>query len=33
MPVTNVSVNARFSGEQREWMKPAYASQFAGAAP
>jgi len=28
MPVTNVSVNARFSGEQREWMKPSYASQF-----
>jgi hypothetical protein len=33
MPVTNVSVNARFSGEQREWMKPSYASQFAGASP
>src|ERR1700690_257089 len=28
MPLTNVSVNARFSGEQREWMKPSYASQF-----
>ena len=26
MPLTNVSVNARFSGEQREWMKPSYAS-------
>jgi Alginate export len=23
MPVTNLSVNARFSGEQREWMKPS----------
>jgi hypothetical protein len=30
MPVTNVSVNARFSGEQREWMKPAAAGQYAG---
>jgi len=28
LPMTNVSVNARFSGEQREWMKPSYASQF-----
>ncbi|HTY88675.1 MAG TPA: alginate export family protein [Candidatus Acidoferrum sp.] len=28
LPVTNVSLNARFSGEQREWMKPSYASQF-----
>ncbi len=28
MPLTNVSVNVRFSGEQREWMKPSYASQF-----
>jgi hypothetical protein len=28
MPVTNVSVNLRFSGEQREWMKPAFASQY-----
>jgi hypothetical protein len=28
MPVTNVSVNARFSGEQREWMRPSFASQF-----
>jgi len=28
IPATNLSVNARFSGEQREWMKPAYASQF-----
>ena len=28
MPITNVSVNARFSGEEREWMKPSYASQF-----
>jgi hypothetical protein len=28
MPVTNLSVNARFSGEQREWMKPAFASQY-----
>jgi len=28
MPVTNVSVNARFSGEQREWMKPSFASQY-----
>jgi hypothetical protein len=27
-PVTNLSVNVRFSGEQREWMKPSYASQF-----
>ena len=26
MPITNLSVNARFSGEQREWMKPALAS-------
>ena len=33
MPVTNLSVNARFSGEQREWMKPAFASQYAGASP
>jgi hypothetical protein len=28
MPVTNVSMNARFSGEQREWMNPSFASQF-----
>jgi len=28
MPVTNVSVNARFSGEQREWMEPSAASQY-----
>ena len=28
MPLTNVSVNARFSGEQREWMDPSYASQY-----
>jgi hypothetical protein len=28
MPVTNVSVNARFSGEQREWMKPSNAGQY-----
>src|ERR1019366_7066909 len=28
MPVTNVSVNARFSGEQREWMKPSSSSQY-----
>jgi hypothetical protein len=28
MPVTNVSVNARFSGEQREWMKQSFASQY-----
>ena len=33
MPVTNLSVNARFSGEQREWMKPSAASQYAGASP
>ena len=28
MPVTNLSVNARFSGEQREWMKPSASSQY-----
>ena len=28
MPVTNVSVNARFSGEQREWMQPSSSSQY-----
>jgi hypothetical protein len=28
IPVTNVSLNVRFSGEQREWMKPSYASQY-----
>jgi hypothetical protein len=28
MPVTNLSVTARYSGEQREWMKPANASQY-----
>jgi len=28
LPTTNISVNARFSGEQREWMKPSYASQY-----
>ena len=28
MPVTNVSVNARFTGEQREWMRSSFASQF-----
>ena len=28
LPLTNVSLNARFSGEQREWMKPSFASQF-----
>jgi hypothetical protein len=30
MPATNVSVNVRFSGEQREWMKPSYAGQYVG---
>ena len=29
MPVTNVSVNARLAAEQREWMKPSNASQYA----
>ena len=28
MPVTNVSVNARLAAEEREWMKPANASQY-----
>jgi hypothetical protein len=28
MPVTNLSVNVRFAGEQREWMKPSIASQY-----
>ena len=28
MPVTNLSVNARFSGEEREWMKPAYKGEY-----
>src|ERR1035438_9755888 len=28
MPVTNVSVNMRLAAEQREWMKPANASQY-----
>jgi phage baseplate assembly protein gpV len=30
MPLTNVSVNARFAGEQREWMKPSAAGQYGG---
>ena len=29
MPMTNLSVNARLAAEQREWMKPSYASQYA----
>ena len=28
MPVTNLSVNARLAGEQRDWMKPSFARQF-----
>jgi hypothetical protein len=28
MPVTNLSVNARFSGEEREWMKPSYKGEY-----
>ena len=28
MPVTNVSANLRLAAEQREWMKPANASQY-----
>jgi hypothetical protein len=28
MPVTNVSVNLRLAAEEREWMKPANASQY-----
>jgi hypothetical protein len=28
MPVTNLSVNMRLAAEQREWMKPANASQY-----
>jgi hypothetical protein len=28
MPLTNLSVNARFAGEQREWMKPSSSAQF-----
>ena len=28
MPVTNLSVNARFAGEEREWMKPSASSQY-----
>ena len=28
MPVTNLSVNVRFAGEQREWMEPSVASGY-----
>ena len=28
MPVTNLSVNARFAAEEREWMKPSNAGQY-----
>ena len=28
LPATNVSVNTRFSGEQREWMQPSVSSQY-----
>jgi hypothetical protein len=28
LPATNLSVNARLSAEQREWMEPSYASQY-----
>ena len=28
MPVTNLSANVRLAAEQREWMKPSYASQY-----
>jgi hypothetical protein len=27
-PTTNVSLNARLAAEQREWMKPSFASQY-----
>jgi len=27
-PVTNLTLNARLAAEQREWMKPTYASQY-----
>jgi hypothetical protein len=28
MPTTNISMNARVAAEQREWMKPSFASQY-----
>ena len=28
LPATNVSMNARFSGEQREWMQPSVSAQY-----
>jgi hypothetical protein len=28
IPMTNLSANVRFSGEQREWMKPSFAGQY-----